>query len=156
MTEPKIGVYGGSFDPFTKGHADIVKRALALVDELHIVVGVNIHKTPFMPLEERLQRLETLYRSEPRVHVTSHQGILARYAHSVGANVLIRGIRNTYDLEAERPLAEVNRQKFGVETIFLLADPTLSSVSSSLVRELADFGESYDEYLPVDNTGTRI
>lgn len=143
-----IGVYGGSFDPFTKGHADIVRRALTLLDELHIVIGVNIQKRPFMTPEQRLESIRTLYRSDPRVHVTVHDGILARYAQEVGAKVLIRGLRNASDFEVERPISEVNRLKFGVETLFLMADPELSLVSSSLVRELATFGESYDEYLP--------
>lgn len=143
-----IGVYGGSFDPFTKGHADIVQRALELLDKLYIVIGVNVQKTPFMPAPERLKNIQALYAQDPRVEVITYDGVLARYAQEVGADVLVRGLRNASDFEVERPTSEVNRLKFGVETIFLMADPELSLVSSSLVRELAAFGESYDEYLP--------
>ncbi|MDO5035413.1 MAG: pantetheine-phosphate adenylyltransferase [Porphyromonas sp.] len=144
-----IGVYAGSFDPFTIGHDDIVRRALSIVDELHIVVGVNIHKgQPFQPLDERLATIRHLYEGEPHIVVTHHEGITAKYALTLDGAVLIRGIRTASDLEQERAIADVNRNHFGVETLFLLADPRLAMVSSTLVRELAAFGERYDEYLP--------
>lgn len=143
-----IGVYGGSFDPFTKGHEDIVKRSLRLVDKLYIVIATNIKKNTFYSITERERQITALYKSEEKVKVTAYDGVLATFAKEVNASFLIRGIRNTIDLEMERPMAEVNRLKYGIETLFLLSDPLLSGVSSSIVRELASFGESYDEYLP--------
>lgn len=145
-----IGVYGGSFDPFTIGHADVVRRALSFVDELHIVIGKNVLKPEsFFGIEERENEIRRIFSDEPRVVVLSYEGILARYAKSLDSTaVLVRGIRSHKDLEAETPQADTNRLKFGVETIFLLSDPALSFVSSSLVRELQAFGEDVSEYLP--------
>lgn len=144
----RIGVYAGTFDPFTIGHADIVRRALALFDEVHIVIGVNFRKTPFMPVAERLENIKTLYQNEPRIRVVEHSGIVARYAQGLTDAVLVRGIRTVADMEQERTTADVNRNHFGVDTIFLFSDTQFSSVSSSLVRELGAFGEDYSEYLP--------
>lgn len=143
----KVGVYAGSFDPFTIGHADIVQRALCVVEELHIVVGQNIHKKPFRSTEERIRLIEELYCGESRIRVVSYQGIIANYAKSHGA-ILIRGLRGFGDLDSEQTMAEVNREKFGVETICLFSAPAHRAISSSLVRELATFGEDYSEYIP--------
>ena len=144
------GVYAGSFAPFTIGHADIVRRALEVVDELHIVLGINVLKeTDSVSNLERVEAIKAYYRDEPRVTVTAYTGIIARYTRSISNRVvLVRGIRNSRDLEAESAQADVNRLKYGVETIFLLSDPSLSFVSSSLVRELRAFGEEVSEYLP--------
>ncbi len=143
----RVAVYAGSFDPFTIGHANIVQRALEIVDELHIVVGVNITKACFQPYETRVESLKELYRGDDRIKIVTYDGIVAKYAKQIGA-VLIRGIRNVADLESERQLAEVNRKLFGIETICLFSDSTYSYVSSSLVRELATFGEEYSEFIP--------
>lgn len=143
----QIAVYAGSFDPFTIGHANIVRRALELVDEIHIVIGVNISKQPLQSATERLQILQELYRGDERVKVTLYKGIVAKYAQEHNAT-LLRGIRNVADLESERQLAEANRDIFGIETICLFADSKYSYVSSSLVRELAAFGEEYSDYIP--------
>lgn len=144
------GVYSGTFNPFTIGHADIVRRALSVLDELHVVIGTNILKVANADTtEERVKKLQGLYRSEPRIVVTSYPGIIAKYAKSLGDSaVLIRGIRSSTDLERERSQADTNRIKYGVETLFLLSDPSLSYVSSSLVRELQAFGEDASEFLP--------
>lgn len=143
----RIGVYAGSFDPFTIGHANIVARALKLVDELHIVIGQNILKQPFQSLTDRLESIKQLYSDDERIVVVSHDGIVAQYASGHGA-VLIRGLRTMADLESERAMAEVNKERFSVETICLFTQSKYSYVSSSLVRELAAFGEDYSEYIP--------
>lgn len=143
----KIGVYAGSFDPFTVGHANIVKRALGLVDELHIVIGANILKEPFLRLEQRLEAIKSLYRDEERVKVITYHGIIAEYAIEHSA-ILIRGIRNASDLAAEQVLADVNREHFGVETVCLFSEPRYSFISSSMIRELSAFGKDYSEYIP--------
>lgn len=145
----RIGIYAGTFDPFTIGHQDIVRRAVRLVDELHIVIGVNYRKHPFQPTEERMAVIEELYKNAPHIRVVRHDGIVARYAAGLaGEVVLIRGIRTVADMESERSIADVNRNHFGVDTIFLFSDAKYSSVSSSLVRELATFGEDYSRYIP--------
>ena len=144
----RVGVYAGSFDPFTIGHADIVSRALQLLDELYIVLGQNIAKQPFQSVEERMRFIEELYRDEPRIKVVAYDGIVANYAKEQGA-VLVRGLRGIGDLDNEQTLAEVNRSYFGVETICLFAAPDHRIISSSLIRELAAFGEDYSEYIPL-------
>lgn len=145
-----IGIYGGTFDPFTTGHEDIARRALALVDELHIVIGRNVHKPEdHTDREDRVGLIKKIFSDVPKVIVRSYDGILAKYALSLGnSGVLVRGLRSAKDLEAETAQALVNRLKYGVETVFLLSDPSLSFVSSSLVRELEAFGEDASEYLP--------
>ena len=144
----RVGVYAGSFDPFTIGHADIVSRALQLLDELYIVLGQNIAKQPFQSVEERMKFIEELYRDDSRIKVVAYDGIVANYAKEQGA-VLVRGLRGIGDLDNEQTLAEVNRSHFGVETICLFAAPEHRSISSSLIRELAAFGEDYSEYIPL-------
>lgn len=144
----RVGVYAGSFDPFTIGHADIVARALQLLDELHIMLGQNIAKRPFQAVEERMKFIKELYRDEPRIKVVAYDGIVAKYAKAHGA-VLVRGLRGIRDLDGEQTLAEVNRSHFGVETICLFAAPEHRIISSSLIRELAAFGEDYSEYIPL-------
>lgn len=145
----RIAVYAGSFDPFTVGHAHIVARAMALFDEVHIVIAVNYQKKPFRPLEERTEQIRALYADDPQVRVVCHEGIVAKYARSLGEQVvLLRGIRTVTDMEAERVTADVNRHHFGVDTLFLFADAEYSSISSTMVRELAAFGEDYSAYVP--------
>lgn len=145
----RIAVYAGTFDPLTTGHADIIERTLALADELHIVVAHNIAKTPMYPLAERVATIAHLYEDNPHIVVRSYEGIVARYAQSLGEGAfLVRGIRSVADLERERPNADVNLEHFGIDTLFLLARPALSHVSSSLVRELATFHEPFDSYIP--------
>lgn len=142
-----IGVYAGSFDPFTIGHANIVRRALEVMDEVHIVVGQNILKRPFQAPMARVESIQSLYEGDERVRVVAYDAIIAKYALQHGAT-LIRGLRTVADLEAERNMAEVNKEHFGVETLCLFAESRYSYVSSSLVRELAAFGEDYSDYIP--------
>lgn len=147
-TPERIGLFAGSFDPFTIGHADLVDRALRLVDRLQIVVGVNLLKETTIPADERVRRIAKLYAGEPRITVAAWEGLTAHYAKQVGATILIRGLRSAGDLEREREMADTNLSHFGLDTLFLLSRPELASVSSSMVRELTRFGEPPDPYLP--------
>ncbi len=144
----KIGVYAGSFDPFTIGHVDIANRALEILDELHIVIGTNVRKGAFMPLDERMARIREVYVGDPRIVIAANDRLTATYAKEVGATVLVRGIRNVTDMEYERSMADIHLSHFGLDTIFLFSSPELASISSSVVRELAAFGEDYSHYLP--------
>ncbi|MDY3858481.1 MAG: pantetheine-phosphate adenylyltransferase [Muribaculaceae bacterium] len=140
--------YAGSFDPFTIGHRSIVDRALAMFGGVVIGVGVNTGKKPWQPLAERLAAIRALYAGDPRVEVTSYEGLTCDAARACGAGALLRGVRTVADFEYERNLADVNRNISGLESVLLLALPELASVSSSLVRELAAFGAPYDRFLP--------
>lgn len=148
MSKPLIGLFAGSFDPFTIGHDDLVRRALGVVDELHILVGVNVGKRYDTAPDVRVQQIAELYRDEPRITVTSSEGLTAHYARRVGATILIRGIRSVKDMEAEREMAETNLSHFGLDTLFFFTRPELAAISSHLVRELAHFGEDVTPYLP--------
>ena len=140
--------FAGSFDPFTTGHADIVRRGLSLFDGIIIAIGTNSSKTPWQPVEERLARLRELYKDEPRVRIETYDGLTVDAAKRLGANVILRGVRNAIDLEYERSIAQGNLDLEGMETVFLLASPTLAHVSSSLVRELSHYGRDVSIYLP--------
>lgn len=143
-----LALFSGSFDPFTLGHADIVRRALTFCDEVVVAVGYNERKAGWLPVGERVERLRQLYADEPRVRVSSYQGLTVDFAKACGAAVLIRGVRTMADFEYEMQMADVNRQLTGIETILLPASPQYASLSSSVVRELAHFGRDITEYLP--------
>lgn len=141
-------LFPGSFDPFTLGHADIVKRALGIFDEIVIAVGYNENKTGWMPVEERVNAIRKLYADEPRVIVESYTGLTVDFAKERGITTIIRGVRTTADFEFEMQLADVNRQLTGIETILLPASPQFASLTSSVVRELAHFGRDISAFLP--------
>ncbi|MCH5176203.1 MAG: pantetheine-phosphate adenylyltransferase [Prevotellaceae bacterium] len=145
----KIALFAGSFDPFTKGHKDIVDRALASVaDEVVVAVGVNCQKTCMFSLEERVQAIKDVYKDNPKVSVKAYEGLTTDYAKEIGADFLLRGVRSTKDFEYERDIAEVNRRLTGIETILMLSAPELSCISSSVVRELFSYNKDIKEFLP--------
>lgn len=144
----KIAVFAGSFCPFTKGHEDIVCKALSLFDKLIIAIGHNINKKDLFSVEERLQWIEDLYHDNPAVKVVTYTGLTVDFCKEAGANYLVRGIRNPLDFMQEQELAQVNRQlNPDVETVFLLASPGCEIISSSLVRELWSHNADYTPYV---------
>lgn len=140
-------VYPGSFNPFTIGHKNIADRALQLFDKLIIAIGVNEDK-PEGDVGANLQAIERIYMNEPRVQVVTYTGLTSDLCRLMGAKVLVRGVRDVKDFEYERPMAELNSRLFGLETILLYADPALTSVSSSAVRELTHYGADVSSLLP--------
>ena len=144
----RTALFPGTFDPFTIGHAALVRRALGIVDELYIAIGINIEKRTLLTLDERMERIAALYKDEPRIHVVSYEGLTTDLAASVGAQFIIRGVRSTIDFEYERNIADINRMLTGVETLFLISEPQYAAISSSMVRELAHFGKDVNKYLP--------
>ena len=143
-----IALFHGSFDPFTVGHADIVRRALPLFDRLIIAVGINPSKHGEQTAVQRVESIASLYRKEPRIEVRSYSSLTVDFASECGARYIVRGVRSPIDFEYERNMAEVNRRLSGVETVILCADPALAHISSSLVRELEAFGRDVSGYLP--------
>ena len=144
----RTAIFVGSFDPFTIGHDDIARRALALVDRLVIGVGVNERKACSRTAEERISAIQQLYAEEPRIEVMGFSDLTVTFAKRVGAQFVIKGVRSVKDFEYEREQAEINRQLIGLETILLCAQPQLASISSSLVRELEHFGQDVAQFLP--------
>ncbi|MBR1498637.1 MAG: pantetheine-phosphate adenylyltransferase [Bacteroidaceae bacterium] len=144
----RLVLFPGSFDPFTRGHADIVARALEMFGGVVIAVGYNEQKQGWMPVEERVAAIRKLYADEPRVRVERYTGLTVDFAREQGINVIVRGVRTVADFEFEMQLADVNRQLTGIETVLLPASPQLASLSSSIVRELAHFGHDVSAFLP--------
>ena len=137
----RIAIYPGSFDPPTRGHEDLIRRALGLADRVVVAVAVNLAKQPLFSLSERLELLRTVIGTEPRVEITSFEGLLAEYARKSGAAMVVRGLRAAGDFEYELQMALMNRQlNPGLETVFLAPAAHLTFVSSTLVREVAQFG----------------
>ncbi len=136
----RVGVYPGSFDPITKGHEDLIHRSLAFLDKLVVAVAVNVSKQPLFTLEERVALIEKTVRDKA-IEVRSFDGLLVNFARSVGATVIVRGLRAVSDFEYEFQMALMNRTLAPkLETVFLVPAFDLTYLSSSLVREVARFG----------------
>ena len=146
----RVALFPGSFDPFTRGHESIVRRALPLFDRFVIAIGVNADKRSFMSMEQRKAFIESVFQDEPRVEVISYENMTVDIAREVGAQFIVRGVRLIQDFENEKHLAEVNPDLSGIETILLYTLPEYSHISSSIVRELARFGQDVSGYLPKD------
>lgn len=140
--------YAGSFDPFTKGHADIVERGLKIFDRIVVGVGINKEKTRDKESADRVREIAALFAEDKRVEVVEYSGLTVSAAHDAGADVLLRGVRDITDFSYESNLAEINRRISGMETVLLTARPELAFISSSMVRELRHFGFPTDEFLP--------
>jgi pantetheine-phosphate adenylyltransferase len=137
----KIALYPGSFDPPTKGHEDLVRRSLALADQVIVAIATNAAKQPLFTVDERLALLRDTVDSDPRVSIQSFDGLLAEFAKRVGASVIVRGLRAVSDFEYEFQMALMNRRLHpSLETVFLVPAVDLTYLSSSLVREVARYG----------------
>jgi len=148
----RIAVVPGSFDPVTLGHLDVIERAAGLFDELHVLVVHNPGKTALLPIAQRVSLIEQAVAEAElptNIVVTSWSvGLLVDYCTDVGASVLVKGIRSQIDVAYETPMAIVNRDLAGVETIFMLPNPAHAHVSSSLVRQVASLGGDVRPYVP--------
>ena len=148
----RIAVVPGSFDPVTLGHLDVIERAAGIFDELHVLVVHNPGKTALLPNAQRVSLIEESIRDAGmpgNIVVTSwSMGLLVDYCTDVGASVLVKGIRSQVDVAYETPMAIVNRDLAGVETVFLLPDPAHAHVSSSLVRQVSSLGGDISPYVP--------
>ena len=145
----RIALFPGSFDPFTKGHKNIVERTLqSLADEVIIAVGKNAEKKGAQTVEQRIETIQKIFEGEGRVRVVAYDGLTIDFAKSVNADFIVRGVRNVKDFEYEREIADVNRQLSGIESVLLYTQPEYASISSSIVRELMSYGKDVSEFLP--------
>lgn len=142
------GIFTGSFDPYTIGHDDILRRALPLFDHIVIGIGVNERKSYMQSAEERMKTIKAIYADEPKVEVKTYNDLTIDFACRENASYIIKGVRSVKDFEYERDQADINRQLSGIETLLLYADPRYSAVSSSMVRELIHFGQDVSRFLP--------
>lgn len=148
----RIAVVPGSFDPVTLGHLDVIERAAGIFDAVHVLVVHNPAKEAMLPIAQRVSLIEQAVadRALPdSIIVTSWSvGLLVDYCTDVGASVLVKGVRSQVDVAYETPMAIVNRNLAGVETIFMLPDPAHAHVSSSLVRQVSALGGDVAPYVP--------
>lgn len=144
----KTGLFAGTFDPFTIGHASVVRRALQLFDRVVVAVGVNDAKHPETTAQQRVEAIRSFYADDERVQVVAYSGLTVDVAREHGAAFIVKGVRSVRDYESEREQAEVNRRLAGIDTVLLLAEPGLEAVSSSTVRSLRSFGRDVSEFLP--------
>lgn len=145
----KIGVYPGSFDPATFGHMDIIERACKLVDVLIVGVLNNPDKTPFLSLDQRVELLKELTSNLDNVIIEPFTGLLVDFVESKNANMIIRGFRAISDFEYELQLAQTNHMLNGtIETIFLVSRTEFAYISSSMVKQLVQFGGDISKMVP--------
>ncbi len=145
---PATAIFAGSFSPFTRGHEDIVQKALPLFDTLIIAIGHNCDKKDLFSVEQRIQWIQEIYKDNPQIEVITYQGLTTDLCRRRGAHYLIRGIRNAADYVVEEEMRLVNHMlNPEVETLFIPASPQWQAVSSSLVRELWSLHADYTPYL---------
>jgi len=144
----KVAVFPGSFDPITLGHYDIIKRGVSLFDKVIVAIGVNAEKKYMFTLEERLHFIKESFKDEPRVEVTTYQGLTIDLCKKVGAKFILRGLRNPADFEFEKAIAHTNRRLSKIETVFLLTAANTSYISSSIVRDVLRNGGDYTILVP--------
>ena len=133
----KIGVFPGSFDPFTKGHENIVNRFLPLFDKVIIGIGGNTSKKYMYSLDSRIDHIKSIYKDEPKIVIECYDGLTVDFCKSKKAQYLLRGLRNTTDFNYEKSIALMNKELQDIETLFLMTDAELSHLSSTIIREIA-------------------
>ena len=147
----KRALFPGSFDPITLGHFDIIRRALALFDEIVVAIGVNGDKNYMFTVEQRKEFIEKAFADEPKVKVSTYQGLTVDYCREIDAQFILRGLRNPADFEFEKAIVHINRTltlENKIETIFLLTSSAKSFISSSSVREIISLGGDYTLFVP--------
>ncbi|KKX50532.1 pantetheine-phosphate adenylyltransferase [Sphingobacterium sp. IITKGP-BTPF85] len=133
----KIAVFAGSFDPFTLAHQDLVERALPLFDKIYIAVGVNSAKQGLLTVEDKLYTIQAVFKDHPAIEIVSFEGLTINFCKKVGANFLLRGLRNSADFEFENSIAQNNLLLAPqIETYFLMSRSGLAHISSTIVRDV--------------------
>ncbi len=132
----KIGLFPGSFDPFTKGHEAVIVKSLDLFDEVVIGIGVNSSKKYMFSLEKRIAHINALFENEDKISVQQFQTLTVNFCKEVGASHIIRGLRDSKDFQYEKSIAHMNRDISGIETVFFLTEQKYSAINSSIIREI--------------------
>jgi pantetheine-phosphate adenylyltransferase len=146
----RIALFPGSFDPFTKGHEDIVLRGLKLFDEIIVAIGFNSSKSVrYFEIDFMVERINTTFKDYPNIKVVTFSELTAEFAKKNGARYLLRGLRNTTDFEYENSIAQVNRYlNEELESVFLITSPQFASISSSIIREVHRYQGDVSSFLP--------
>lgn len=145
----KIAIFPGSFDPFTKGHEDIVLRGLNLFDEIVIAIGYNSQKQRYFDIHIMINHVESVFSDYNNISIITYNELTAQLASRLKAKYLLRGLRNTTDFEYENSISQVNRHiNKDIETVFLITSPEFASISSTIIREVHKYGGNVDDFLP--------
>ena len=144
----KRAVFPGSFDPITLGHIDILNRALSLFDEIIIAIGVNADKKYMFSLEDRKKHIENAFENQPKIKVKTYTGLTVDFCKAEQANFILRGLRNSSDFNYEQSIAQTNSSLADVESVFIISTPSLSNISSSIVRDVIRNGGDYTKMVP--------
>lgn len=145
----KTAIFPGSFDPFTRGHEALVEKALKLFDRVVIGIGRNVSKHGLLDVEQRKALIDDLYARDERVEAHIYEGLTGTFAEQMGAQAIIRGVRNTTDFEYERTMEATNQRLYpGIVTLMLFTPAGVADISSSTVREVLGFGRSVEEFMP--------
>lgn len=143
----KIGLFPGSFDPFTKGHEAVVKKALKIFDEIIIAIGVNSSKNYQFDLQKRILQIESLFQNGEAVQVVTYNKLTVDLCKDVNATAIVRGLRNTVDFEFEKSIAHMNESLAGIETVFLLTDQEFAAINATIVREIFKNKGDIDQFV---------
>jgi pantetheine-phosphate adenylyltransferase len=145
----RIAVFPGSFDPITRGHEAVVRRAAELFDEIIVAIGHNTTKQTMFPIETRLMWIQKTFADLPQVKCEVYDGLTISFCKNRGARYLLRGLRNTIDFEYEKTIADANRAMYpDIETVFLTGEPKYTSVASTIVRDILRNGGNARPFLP--------
>ena len=145
----KIAIFPGSFSPFTLGHKSVVDRSLPLFDKIIIAIGINSEKNEYFSIEERKQWIKEVYKSNSKIEVQFYEGLTVDFCEKVGANYILRGLRDSHDFKYEKNIAQTNTNlNDKVETIFIITPPEISHISSSIIRDIIKNGGDVSQFLP--------
>ena len=145
----RITVFPGSFDPITRGHESIIRRALPLFDKVIVAIGENGEKKSFFPLEKRLEWLHEIFGHESTIAIATYTGMTIDFCRRENARFILRGLRTSADFEFERSIGQMNKLMHPeIETVFLLCAPEFASVSSSIVRDIIRNGGDVQQFVP--------
>jgi pantetheine-phosphate adenylyltransferase len=152
--EKRIAVFPGSFDPITKGHENIVRRGLPLFDEIVVGIGYNTNKHYFYSQERREHFIRKVFEDEPKIKVQRYSGLTISFCKEIGAKFILRGLRTSADYEFERAIAQMNHAMApDVDTIFIVSEPALSHISSTIVRDILLYQGDISSFVPKGVTG---
>ncbi len=144
----KRAVFPGSFDPITLGHIDVINRALSLFDEIIIAIGVNADKKYMFSLEDRKKHIEDTFKNQPKIKVKTYTGLTVDFCKAENASFILRGLRNSSDFTYEQSIAQTNSSMATIESVFIMCSPSLSNISSSIVRDVIRNGGDVTNMVP--------
>jgi pantetheine-phosphate adenylyltransferase len=145
----KIALFPGSFDPITKGHESIIKRAIPLFDKIIIAIGENSEKKCYFTIEQRMTWIKKVFAKNPTISVKKYKGLTVEYCRDNKIGYILRGLRTSADFEFERSIGQMNKKIYpAIETVFLLTTPEFSALNSSIVRDILRHGGDVKQFIP--------